>query len=174
MRRAALAAGLILALAAPAAALADDAALLGPQTNGSSTGAANSLQPNGNSSLQNGAASSSLGGSQSDAQAALQRPATSEEAKLFIQGDASSSGSPQDIDQPWYLNLVGLFAAVIGFGVGIWWWRRRRAVAVSSTQPLPVEPAPKVEVDQPAPAAKAAAKRTTKASPKRKRKSRRR
>lgn len=131
---------IVLALLVPMVALADDASTLGPQTStgAASIGSSSSLQPNGATSLQNGGSASSLGGSQSDAQSALQRPATSDEAKLFIQGEASSSGSPKDDSLPWYSNLIGLVLAVVAFGTGLWLWQRRAAAALITTSPRPV------------------------------------
>ena len=105
----------------PVAGFADDASLLGPQSNGNTGAASNSdsstLQP-GASSLQNGN-SSGVGVSGSNAQSVLQNPASSDQSKLFIEGDVDNSkDSGGSTDWVGFLPIF-LALAAAGLAVGI-------------------------------------------------------
>ncbi len=163
----------------PFTVLANDAVMLGPSASvpTSSSGAddpsitptaggpsspqsSSVLQPAGSgdgSSLQPGGSSSGLS-AENAAQNALQQPASQDQAKLFIQGDADTGGSDTEKDSMlpvWLIVLIILLAIISGSGGIILWLRgkvaHRNNFENSGTKP-PVHSEPVSEASAPAPA----------------------
>ncbi|MBW4062076.1 hypothetical protein HJC99_05890 [Candidatus Saccharibacteria bacterium] len=131
---------LIIALTAPAAAMADaSAAGLGPasatDSSGSSSADAGALQPAGTSVLQSNSGASGLSAG-SDAASSLQQPATSDNSQLQVllgnDADGTSHSASSSHSAWWFAGWIILALAVIGTGVYLLLRRRPRLLPTGS------------------------------------------
>lgn len=114
----------------PAATRADDASLLGPAANASSSqnqSAVNgaTLQPttaNGGSELQS---ANSGGAAQAGDAQTLQQAGDAAAMKLFVQVETESSTAPEPQPTHW-LEYALIIGVAIGAGGAAWWLSRRR------------------------------------------------